>query len=291
MGEKISREVHVFFVVAAVFAAALAGGRSVGAQEVSVSSPQVIERKIFHLDWGFVGRSVRLEMEDGSAVAWEAGDLSAPTILMVERERWPVVSANGAELMEDVLHITWADPYLLSARGVQVFMPYACQPDAFTKCFLHQSLGGTEWREVGGGRVYGHIRTRMAKKTLPYMKEGKASWYAYKKCLCAASPDFPKGTRVRVRSVSDPAKFVVVRINDWGPERDKHPERAIDLDAVAFKKLAPLGAGVISVTVEPLLPTDPDYRLADQIEVVPTTTVAAIVKPVASTEPEKTWSY
>jgi rare lipoprotein A (peptidoglycan hydrolase) len=130
----------------------------------------------------------------------------------------------------------------------------------------------------------------MQKKVFSYMPQGTASWYAYQKCLCAASPDFPKGTRLRVRSTANPSNFVVVRINDWGPERDKHPERVIDLDAVAFKKLAPLGAGVIGVTVEPLLPTDPDYSLADQREnVVPP--IKVITKPMVVVDPEKVWNY
>ncbi len=80
---------------------------------------------------------------------------------------------------------------------------------------------------------------------------GKASWYAYKGGDYAASPDFPKGSRLRVFNTEN-GKFVDVEINDYGPERDKHPDRAIDLDKVAFKKIAPLGAGVINVRIEPL---------------------------------------
>ena len=78
---------------------------------------------------------------------------------------------------------------------------------------------------------------------------GAASWYGYKNCDCAASPDYPKGTRLLVTSVADPKKSVIVRVNDYGPERDVHPDRIIDLDKVAFKKLAKLGAGVIDVRV------------------------------------------
>ena len=81
---------------------------------------------------------------------------------------------------------------------------------------------------------------------------GKASWYGYKGGDYAASPDFPKGSRLRVFN-KDNGKFVDVEINDYGPERDKHPDRAIDLDKAAFKKIASLGAGVINVRIEPLL--------------------------------------
>jgi D-alanyl-D-alanine endopeptidase (penicillin-binding protein 7) len=83
------------------------------------------------------------------------------------------------------------------------------------------------------------------------MASGRASWYAYKNGDYAASPDFPKGSRLRVHNAAN-GKFVDVVINDYGPDRSRHPDRVIDLDKIAFKKLAPLGAGMIDVLVEPL---------------------------------------
>lgn len=80
---------------------------------------------------------------------------------------------------------------------------------------------------------------------------GKASWYAYKGGLFTASPDFPKGSKLRVYNLAN-NKFVDVVVNDYGPERLKHPDRAVDLDKVAFKKIASTGAGIINVRVEPL---------------------------------------
>lgn len=79
---------------------------------------------------------------------------------------------------------------------------------------------------------------------------GEASWYAYRGCDCAASPDYPKGTYLVVTSVSDPEKSVTVEVNDYGPDRSVHPGRIIDLDKVAFAKLASLGLGVIDVYVK-----------------------------------------
>jgi len=101
-----------------------------------------------------------------------------------------------------------------------------------------------------------------AKITMPYARvvvlsypgvlvSGKASWYAYKGGLFTASPDFPKGSKLRVYNL-DNNKFVDVVVNDYGPERLKHPDRAVDLDKVAFKKIASTGAGIINVRVEPL---------------------------------------
>jgi D-alanyl-D-alanine endopeptidase (penicillin-binding protein 7) len=80
---------------------------------------------------------------------------------------------------------------------------------------------------------------------------GKASWYKYKNGDFAASPDFPKGSKLRVTNL-DNGKSVEIVVNDWGPERDKHPDRAIDLDKLAFAKIASTGAGIINVAVSPI---------------------------------------
>lgn len=83
------------------------------------------------------------------------------------------------------------------------------------------------------------------------LSSGSASWYKYKNGNFAASPDFPKGSKVRVRNLEN-NKFVDVEINDYGPDRSLHPDRVIDLDMVAFKKIANTRDGIINVVVEPL---------------------------------------
>jgi D-alanyl-D-alanine endopeptidase (penicillin-binding protein 7) len=83
------------------------------------------------------------------------------------------------------------------------------------------------------------------------MSTGKASWYKYKNGLFAASPDFPKGSVLRVYNLAN-GKSVDVTVNDYGPDRSLHPDRVIDLDYVAFGKIASTGAGLISVKVEPV---------------------------------------
>jgi len=91
------------------------------------------------------------------------------------------------------------------------------------------------------------------------MTVGTASWYKYKNGLFAASPDFVKGTVLRVHNL-DNGQFVDVTINDWGPERDKHPDRVIDLDKVAFEKIASPGMGLAAVKVEPLKIIIPEIK-------------------------------
>lgn len=87
-----------------------------------------------------------------------------------------------------------------------------------------------------------------------YMKLGKANsgqgtWYAFKGGLFAASLSIPRGGYAKVTN-KDNGKTVVVQINDSGPYGKG---RIIDLDKVAFEKIASLGAGVINVKVEQVL--------------------------------------
>lgn len=87
-----------------------------------------------------------------------------------------------------------------------------------------------------------------------YMKLGKVNnglgtWYAFKGGLFAASPWLPMGSYAKVTNKEN-GKSVVVQINDRGPFG---PNRIIDLDKVAFEKIAGLGAGVIDTKVEQVL--------------------------------------
>lgn len=84
-----------------------------------------------------------------------------------------------------------------------------------------------------------------------YVKTGKshtgvASWYAYTGTLSAANPWLPMGSYVKVTNL-DNGKSVIVKINDRGPFGNG---RIIDLDKVAFAKIASLGAGVANVKME-----------------------------------------
>lgn len=87
-----------------------------------------------------------------------------------------------------------------------------------------------------------------------YMKLGKAdkgqgTWYAFKGGMFAASTTLPRGSFAKVTNTAN-GKSIVVEINDYGPQGKG---RIIDLDKVAFQKIASLGAGVIGVKVEPVL--------------------------------------
>lgn len=116
-----------------------------------------------------------------------------------------------------------------------------------------EELPSTDSPENNSVRALIHLpyaRLAIFEEEIPEV--GEASWYGYKGCDCAASPDYPKGTSLLVTRVSDPSKSVVVTVNDYGPDRSIHPNRIIDLDKVAFAKLISLGAGLTSVRVTPL---------------------------------------
>jgi D-alanyl-D-alanine endopeptidase (penicillin-binding protein 7) len=83
---------------------------------------------------------------------------------------------------------------------------------------------------------------------------GWASWYKFKGGLFAASPDFTKGSTLRVYNI-DTNKSIDVTVNDWGPDRSKHPDRVVDLDYQAFQKIADTGSGLVKVRIEPLKAT------------------------------------
>lgn len=78
---------------------------------------------------------------------------------------------------------------------------------------------------------------------------GAASWYAWTGTLSAANPWLPLGSSVRVTNQEN-GKSVIVKINDRGPFV---PGRIIDLDRVAFQKIASPGAGVIEVKMEEIV--------------------------------------
>ncbi len=92
------------------------------------------------------------------------------------------------------------------------------------------------------------ITTIGTKKVYKFGKshKGQASWYIYKGCDCAANQWLEIGSKVKVTNKEN-GKSVIVTINDRGPFSDG---RILDLDKVAFKKIASIGVGVIDIKME-----------------------------------------
>lgn len=93
------------------------------------------------------------------------------------------------------------------------------------------------------------VETQGTYMELKKAAKGQATWYAYQGGMFAASTTIPKGSYAKVTSTAS-GKSIVVQINDYGPQGKG---RIIDLDKIAFQKLAPIGAGVIGVKVEEIL--------------------------------------
>ena len=77
------------------------------------------------------------------------------------------------------------------------------------------------------------------------VETGKATWYREADGLSAAHKTLPKGTVVRVENLAN-GKWINVVIRDRGPYV---PGRIIDLSDESFRRLAPLGTGVIKVRI------------------------------------------
>jgi len=80
---------------------------------------------------------------------------------------------------------------------------------------------------------------------------GQATWYRYRGGLYAASTKFKKGSVLRVTNPVN-HKHVDVIVNDYGPNCRRRPKRIIDLDRIAFAKIANLSCGVIDIVITPL---------------------------------------
>lgn len=106
-----------------------------------------------------------------------------------------------------------------------------------------------------------HLIDDNIKLDLTKKNSGLASWYDYslpdfpqysKSHYTAASRDYPRGTILIVcvdYLLAIELRCVQVRVNDYGPEVAKHPERVIDLSSAAYKQLQPLNTGVMPVRI------------------------------------------
>ncbi|MFZ4648777.1 MAG: RlpA-like double-psi beta-barrel domain-containing protein [Patescibacteria group bacterium] len=151
----------------------------------------------------------------------------------------------------------WTENSEVSATSIIIKINYFSPSDSIKQVFSFdpttkkwQAWPSLDDRKNGAvsAKVDSSAKVALFNKT-DSLAFGTASWYRYKNGLFAASPDFPKGTKLKITNL-DNNKSVVVTVNDFGPERNKHPDRAVDLDLVAFEKIAKKSAGLIKVKVE-----------------------------------------
>jgi D-alanyl-D-alanine endopeptidase (penicillin-binding protein 7) len=158
-----------------------------------------------------------------------------------------------------------------NAKPVQLEIAYDEGNEYYKQIFFYD---GTQnlWRPLPSVddpinhvvRAYIHLSyARVAiLSTDEVMTVGRASWYRFRGGLFAASPDFKAGTILKVTNL-DNDKTVDVTVNDYGPDRSLFPDRVIDLDAVAFARIASIRDGIINVKIEvkKLISTDDEDKL------------------------------
>lgn len=189
-----------------------------------------------------------------------AGQLTAPAVIRLSQIHEPAKAPNGFSDSPILYQIDI--PATAFAQGRFFISLKSSGSDKYKQLYFFDKNSAEGWRPLPTNENFGKgvISTYL---TMPFSRlalfesnsaivKGKASWYKYKNGLFAASPDFPKGSRLRVINL-DNRKSVDVVVNDFGPNRSLHPDRVVDLDAVAFARLAPLGQGMMNnIAVEKL---------------------------------------
>jgi len=107
------------------------------------------------------------------------------------------------------------------------------------------------WQDLPNGNIETAV-TDESSVIMPDSMAGKASWYVhprFRTVLMAASTVYPKGSIVKVTNLAN-KKSVTVTIKDYGPDPKLHPDRVIDLNKVAFQKIASVRAGIINTKVD-----------------------------------------
>ena len=228
-----------------------------------------------------LGRDLALSaFESAIEVGLPAGQLTSPAVVRLSKIQEEVRPPSGYSAADVLYQIDI--PAASFAAGRYFVSLKSSGSDKYKQIYFFDKNSAEGWRPLPTNENFGKgvISTYV---TIPFARlavlesnsvivKGKASWYRYKNGLFAASPDFPKGTRLRVINL-DNKKSVDVVVNDFGPNRGLHPDRVVDLDAVAFARLAPLGQGMMNrVAIEKLpdhvvTPSEPKAPASGELSV------------------------
>jgi len=169
-----------------------------------------------------------------------------------------MIAPNGFQLASRIYEFVYAGAETDLKKAIWFSVKYD-SADYFRKNLYYFDDATNKWVGIKGiisntvSKIIANVSVPKAKvailEDIDIMTEGYASWYRYKGCDCAASPDYPKGTKLKVTNLKN-NKSVIVKVNDWGPDRSVHPDRVIDLDVVAFKQIATKSQGLCQVKVE-----------------------------------------
>jgi len=199
-------------------------------------------------------------------IIFPTGAIVASTDLSCEINNDNLATPWNLKKVSQVYQYDFSDDTAYNATlPLELRISYDSADNNYKRIFFYDQ-GNNTWRELPSidntKEKYVSAKTslvyaRVAVFSDPtILSSGKASWYAYKGGDFAASPDFPKGSRLRVYNLAN-KKFVDITVNDYGPDRVKHPDRVVDLDKKAFLKIASSKDGIINVKVDVLsVPAD-----------------------------------
>lgn len=213
-----------------------------------VRAAEAEQVKSVYLDEATVSRGYTVRsVDENLAIGFLPGVLQSGSLVTIDKgDPGDFIFPQGLLAVSEVYSIS-----IDTASPVETERPYALKIKTANKSANLYYLTDNEWQPLKNKLLKSEILAESAELNLKIvllesdiMKLGHASWYKYKGCDCAASPDYPKGTRLLVKNL-DNGKEVIVTVNDFGPNRKLFPQRVIDLDKVAFRKLAPLSKGVL----------------------------------------------
>lgn len=183
-----------------------------------------------------------------------ASELPYQTSIITEE----VTAPWDYQIVSKLYQINYNNPEELKGKTYTVEIPYEVASNGY-KAALYFDKNKKVWRPLP---TTDNPQTKKVKIQVPFssvrlavfansdiLTVGTASWYKFKGGLFAASPDFAKGSVLRVYNLAN-GKFVDVTVNDYGPNRTLHPDRVVDLDKVAFNKIASTRDGVIKIRIE-----------------------------------------
>lgn len=256
----------IFLFTSSVFSPKLvfaAASSSVGAATLAASAINATEDSIMTAELAPVNKTYKTAdfFRGDFAFAYNTSNISKPSTLRVQKIAEPEILPWQLDLASEVYDVNLLNIEAFATSAPLIIKIRPNLNDNTYKQIFYFNPQALSWLPLSSifisasNRIQAELKmpeARVAVFSYPGVPvTGSASWYSYKKGLFAASPDYPKGSKLRVFS-SENKKFVDVEVNDYGPDRSKHPGRIIDLDKVAFKKIASTGQGTVKVRVEPL---------------------------------------
>lgn len=204
------------------------------------------------------------------AIVYNTKNISQPADLRLKKIAKPEVLPWQLNLASEVYDVNLLDLQVFATGSPLIIKMRPTLNDNTYKQIYYYNPPTKSWKPLssifisGSNRIQSELKMPEARVAIFSYQDvpatGSASWYAYKNGLFAASPDYAKGSKLRVFNLEN-NKFIDVVVNDYGPDRNKHPERIIDLDKVAFKKIAQTWQGTVKVRVEPLYIAPVNNRL------------------------------